>query len=66
MENFPSVMDDFLSANALRQVADFQTLEKTIDELLGDSSARAELGAAARQVLENQRGVITEMVEQVG
>ena len=66
MENFPSVMEDFLSANALRQVEDFQSLEKTIDELLGDSSARAELGAAARQVLENQRGVITEMVEQVG
>lgn len=66
MENFPSVMDDFLSANALRQVADFQTLEKTIDELLGDEPTRAELGAAARQVLEDQRGVIANMVEQIG
>lgn len=66
MENFPSVMDDFLSANALRQVPDFQTLEKTIAELLGDSSAREQLGAAARQVLKDQRGVIAKMVEQVG
>ncbi|MFA7257364.1 MAG: 3-deoxy-D-manno-octulosonic acid transferase, partial [Kiritimatiellales bacterium] len=30
MENFPSVMEDFLSAKALRQVSDFQTLEKTV------------------------------------
>jgi 3-deoxy-D-manno-octulosonic-acid transferase len=66
MENFPSVMDDFLSAKALRQVIDFQTLEKTMDELLTDPSARAQLGAAARSVIESRRGVIEKMVEEVG
>jgi len=66
MENFPAVMDDFLSAKAMRQVADPQDLEKAVSELLTDSSARAELGEAARGVIENRRGVITKMVEQVG
>jgi 3-deoxy-D-manno-octulosonic-acid transferase len=66
MENFPSVMDDFLSAGALRQVADFQTLEKTIAELLADSSVRAKLGEAARQVVESRSGVISKMVQAIG
>ena len=66
MENFPSVMDDFLAAKALRQVADFQSLEETIAELLSSSLARAQLGAAARGVVESRRGVIKKMVEEVG
>ena len=66
MENFPSVMDDFLSAGALRQVQDFQTLEKTIAELLADSSARARLGTAALDVVNIRRGVIALMVQAVG
>jgi 3-deoxy-D-manno-octulosonic-acid transferase len=65
MENFPSVMDDLLSANALRQVADFQTLEKTIEELLADSNVRKKLGEAARGVIERHRGVIQKMVREV-
>jgi 3-deoxy-D-manno-octulosonic-acid transferase len=66
MENFPSVMDDFLAAKALRQVADIQTLEETVAELLADSAARRQLGAAARGVIESHRGVIKKMVEEVG
>jgi len=66
MENFPSVMDDFLAAKALRQVSDFQALEKTVAELLADSAVRAQLGAAARSVIESRRGVIEKMVEEVG
>ncbi len=66
MENFPSVMDDFLSAKALRQVDSFQALEETVAELLADSSIRAQLGAAARGVIESRRGVIEKMVEEVG
>ncbi|MDD3275586.1 MAG: 3-deoxy-D-manno-octulosonic acid transferase [Kiritimatiellales bacterium] len=66
MENFPSVMDDFRFAGALRQVQDFQALEKTIADLLADPSVRTQLGLAARGVIENHRGVITQMVEQVG
>jgi 3-deoxy-D-manno-octulosonic-acid transferase len=66
MENFPSIMDDFLAAKALRQVADFQTLEKTIEEMLSNPSVCAQLGEAARGVIESRRGVITKMVEEVG
>jgi 3-deoxy-D-manno-octulosonic-acid transferase len=66
MENFPSVMDDFLSANAIRQVQDFQGLEKTIEQMLADSAAREQLGEAARGVIESRRGVIQQMVQEVG
>lgn len=66
MENFPSVMDDFRSANALRQVADFQTLEKTIVELLDDSEVRKDLGDAAANLVESRRGTISRMVDAVG
>lgn len=66
MENFPSVMDDFISAEALRQIRDSQELERVIDELLADSSARAQLGAAARGVIESRQGVITKMVDLIG
>ena len=66
MENFPSVMDDFISTKALRQVRDSQELEKAIGELLDDSSARAQLGDAARNVVETNRGVIEKMVSAVG
>lgn len=65
MENFPSVMDDFLSAKALRQVADFQTLEKTIAGLLDDPAARVQLGEASHGVIESRRGVIQKMVQEV-
>lgn len=66
MGNFPSVMDDFLSVKALRQVRDSQELERTIAGLMADSSARVQLGAAARNVVETNRGVITKMVDQIG
>ena len=65
MENFPAVMDDFASAEALCQVQDFQTLEKAVAELLDDSVAREELGAAAAELVESRRGVISEMVREV-
>lgn len=66
MENFPSVMDDFLSADALRQVDSFQTLEKILAELLADSNVRKKLGDAARSVVESRRGAVDRMVEAVG
>ncbi len=66
MENFPSVMDDFLSAKALRQVKDSQELESAVGELLADSSACAQLGAAARGVIGSRQGVITKMVDLIG
>jgi 3-deoxy-D-manno-octulosonic-acid transferase len=66
MENFPSVMDDFLAAKAVRQVQDFQTLEKEISGLLGDPAAREQLGAAAAGLVESRRGVMSRMVDMIG
>lgn len=65
MENFPSVMDDFLLNGALSQVQDVPALEKIIEKLLGDSVAREQLGAAAQAVVESRRGVIHKMVKEV-
>jgi 3-deoxy-D-manno-octulosonic-acid transferase len=65
MENFPSVMEDFCSACAIRQVDNFQSLEKTIDELLGNSEGRKQLGDAARSVVDSRRGAVGRMVEAV-
>ncbi|MBM4152241.1 MAG: 3-deoxy-D-manno-octulosonic acid transferase [Kiritimatiellaceae bacterium] len=65
MENFPLVMDDFVSAQAIRQVSDVQSHEQAIRELVSDSTARTRLGDAARAVVESRRGVITEMVQAV-
>jgi 3-deoxy-D-manno-octulosonic-acid transferase len=62
----PADLDDFLSAAALRQVPDFQTLEKTVAELLDDPAARARLGTSACEVVESRRGVIAEMVHTIG
>ena len=64
MENFPLVMDDF--GSALLQVNTEQELEDALSNLLADESARSKLGAAARDVVESRRGVISEMVKAVG
>jgi len=66
MENFPLVMEDFRREEAVREVADEAELEQAVSELLADSSARHALGTAAARVVEEHRGVIAEMVEQVG
>jgi 3-deoxy-D-manno-octulosonic-acid transferase len=66
MENFPSVMDDFLLKGAISQVQDVPALEQNIGKLLADPSARKQLGDAARAVVESRRGAVDRMVESVG
>jgi 3-deoxy-D-manno-octulosonic-acid transferase len=65
MENFPSVMQDFLASDALLQVENFQALEEAIENLLSDSNARKTLGDAARSVVDSRRGAVGRMVEAV-
>ena len=65
MENFPSVMDDFLLKGALIQVRDIPALEQNIGKLLADPSARQQVGDAARFVVESRRGAVERMVESV-
>lgn len=65
MENFPAVMDDFLSAEAICQVENEAGLQKEVENLLTDKAARGKLGDAAWQVVESRRGVVTEMVKRI-
>jgi len=66
MENFPSVMDDFLLKGALVQVQDIPALEQNISKLLADASARKQFGDAAAKLVESRRGAVKRMVESIG
>jgi len=66
MENFPSVMDDFLLNGALVQVQDAQALEQNVGKLLADSALRKQLGDVAAKLVETRRGAVERMVEAVG
>jgi 3-deoxy-D-manno-octulosonic-acid transferase len=56
MQNFAEIADVFLSHGAALQVRTTRELEDAMVELLGDPVRRASLGAAARALLEANRG----------
>lgn len=56
MSNFAEIAAAFLSARAAIQVADAGELSSTWVRLVGDSPERARLGAAARSIVEANRG----------
>jgi len=56
MENFESAVSLLRSADAIRVVETADDLPSVIGELLADSSARARLGAAAREVVLRNQG----------
>ncbi|MEK7732131.1 MAG: glycosyltransferase, partial [Planctomycetota bacterium] len=56
MENFESPMSLLRGADAIRVVDTADDLPSVIGELLADSSARARLGAAAREVVLRNQG----------
>ncbi len=62
MENFPGVMDDFLAADALVQVADASELEAQLVVLLGDPDARQAFGKRAEMLVAEKRGVVSRSV----
>ena len=63
MQNFTSVVRAFLSAQAVVQVADAAELERKISELLADDRGRAELGARALRVVQQNLGATERTVE---
>jgi 3-deoxy-D-manno-octulosonic-acid transferase len=65
MENFPGIMDDFLRAEAIIQVADEAGLDRAVGELLADADRRAALGARARAVVERGAGAVPSTVDTV-
>jgi 3-deoxy-D-manno-octulosonic-acid transferase len=56
MENFAEIADAFLANHAAIQVRTERELEETIVALMGDPVRRARLGAAARALVEANRG----------
>jgi len=56
MQNFAEIADVFLSHSAAMQVRGTRELEDAMVELLGDSIRRERLGAAARALVEANRG----------
>jgi 3-deoxy-D-manno-octulosonic-acid transferase len=56
MENFAEIAEAFLAHQAAVQVPDAAALTTTIVRLVGDSVERARLGAAARALVEANRG----------
>jgi 3-deoxy-D-manno-octulosonic-acid transferase len=56
MDNFREIADAFVAAGAAVRLDDEAELERTLIELLGDPVRRARLGAAARALVEANRG----------
>jgi 3-deoxy-D-manno-octulosonic-acid transferase len=56
MENFAEIADTFLTSKAACQVRSERELEDALARLLGDPVRRARLGAAARALVEANRG----------
>jgi 3-deoxy-D-manno-octulosonic-acid transferase len=56
MQNFAEIREAFVQARAAVEVRDAGELEMTLRQLLTDADERARLGAAARQIVEANRG----------
>ena len=65
MENFSSIMADFLSSQALIQVKDISGLGKTVMALWKDNEKRHAYGQRARQVIRDKAGAIRTSVKLV-
>jgi 3-deoxy-D-manno-octulosonic-acid transferase len=65
MENFPSVVDAFLRAQAAIQVQNEQDLEQKLRELLRDPKLRETLGAKALRVVQENKGSIDRTLDMI-
>jgi len=63
MQNFREIADAFLGNDAAVQVASERELERALVELVTDPVRRARLGAAARALVEANRGAKTKTLE---
>lgn len=58
MENFRAIMEDFLAADAIRQVATLQDLRRAVDDLLANRDKREALGLRAAGVIQARKGAL--------
>jgi len=63
MENFFEIADAFVTNGAGVQLTGERDLEETLSSLMGDPVRRARLGAAARALVEANRGAKTKTLE---
>lgn len=63
MENFASVMEDFLAAGAIAQIKDLQDLRRTVDDLMANEARRREMGDAAAAVVAGKSGAIARTLD---
>ena len=63
MSNFPVVMEDFLKADAIRQVADAKALGETVESLIHHPEARRKLGENAARLVKAQAGAVEATVD---
>jgi 3-deoxy-D-manno-octulosonic-acid transferase len=66
MQNFREIADAFLGHDAALQVHSDRELDDVLLMLVGDSVRRAALGAAARALVEANRGAKTKTLAVVG
>jgi 3-deoxy-D-manno-octulosonic-acid transferase len=66
MENFAAIAEQFLAAGAARRAASPRELQHVWQELLQQTAARERVGAAARLLLESQRGATGRALEVIG
>jgi len=64
-ENFRPVMSDLLSADAILQVPDEETLKREILRLFLDAEARTALGTRARAAVERRCGVVDRCADEL-
>ena len=65
MENFAEVAELFIAHRAARRVSRAEELEPSVAELLADPRKRAELGAAARSLVEANRGAAARSLAEI-
>jgi 3-deoxy-D-manno-octulosonic-acid transferase len=65
MHNQPEMTELLLSAGAARQVADVYELVQAVDECLESPALRHQAGAAARHVMERNRGSLARVLARV-
>lgn len=64
MDNFRTVSHQFRRRNATLEVADPEELQRHLDALIADSAKRGQLGARAREVVEECRGATERTVSE--
>ena len=65
MENFAAIMEDFQRAGAIVQVKDLQGLRRAVDDLFFDAEKRRQIGASARQLVEENAGSLGVYLDRV-